>query len=414
MFRSLKEASKEETAGLFVLLSNRNYALLWTAQLISQVGDRFHFVAISLWIYAVTGSAIAVSIGMTMAIAGTLVVGLVAGALVDRWDRRKTLVGADLVRAGLVAILPVLFDVSIVLVYVDLFLMSLASTFFRPARHAVVPQIVERHHLLPANSFFATVEQGSEVVGPVIAGLLIVRLGYAGALYVDALSYLMSALLIAGTVLPDGSRAEATVADTSSVWQDARDGFQYLWSDGVQRSLFVMLFLGNWVAGLTSLQTPLAKGVLRISDDQFGVFNSVWGMGFILSSLFIGWYGRGIPKAWLIIGGYVGWIGGTAFMGVSPSYHTLLASGFVVGFANIMWVIAVATVLMERTPKVLLGRVIATRQVGLGIVRSGALLAFGVLADVVGVREAIVAMASLSMLLVSVGVWRMPVLRQVD
>jgi DHA3 family macrolide efflux protein-like MFS transporter len=84
----------------------RNYALLWTGQLISQTGDRFHWVAISLWVYAQTGSALSVSYAITALMVGPALVGLVAGAFVDRFDKRKILISADLGRAILVFAIP--------------------------------------------------------------------------------------------------------------------------------------------------------------------------------------------------------------------------------------------------------------------------------------------------------------------
>ncbi|MDR7438224.1 MAG: MFS transporter, partial [Armatimonadota bacterium] len=108
-------------------MRNRNYALLWWGQLVSEVGNRFHWVAVSLWVYSVTGSAGSVSLAVASMFVGSLLVGPWAGVLVDRWDRRKILVASDLVRGVLVALIPPLMSINVWLVYADLILISVAT-----------------------------------------------------------------------------------------------------------------------------------------------------------------------------------------------------------------------------------------------------------------------------------------------
>ncbi|MDR7427971.1 MAG: MFS transporter, partial [Armatimonadota bacterium] len=183
-------------SGFRALMRHRNYAILWTSQGISLLGDRFHWVAISLWVYAQTGSALSVSYAVIALMVGPAAVGLFAGVLVDRWNRKWTMILADLVRAALVAIIPWLMSRDIRLVYLDLFLISCATAFFRPAMLATLPATVAKADLLAANSFFATIDTGTEIIGPVLAGLVVQLKGYSAAMYVDATSYLVSAILL--------------------------------------------------------------------------------------------------------------------------------------------------------------------------------------------------------------------------
>ncbi len=389
----------EDEGGFIALMRHRNYALLWTGQLISHLGDRFHWVAISLWVYAQTGSALSVSYAIMALMVAPALVGFYAGALVDRLQRRKIMVVADLVRAGLVAGIPWLMEHGIVWVYLDLFLVSAASAFFRPAMFAAIPQSVPKDSLLQANAFFASMDSANEVVGPALAGLLVARLGYAAALYVDAASYLVSAAFVAALRLaePGTARGAKGSAKVDSVLQSIREGLRYVRGDRVQVALLALLFAGQWVVGLSSLQTPLAKGVLGITDRQYGWFQSIWGMGFVGASLLLGWYGRHIPKGQAIVCGYLLWALAAGAMAVSANYVMLVVSGFWVGFANIMVFINVGTVMMEHTPSDKIGRAVTVRQIGVSIVRVIALLGFGWLADLTSVRAAILAMAGVSL-----------------
>src|SRR5712692_5541157 len=125
----------ERPIGFLGLMRNRNYALLWWGQLVSEMGNRFHWIAVSLWVFNLTGSASAVSLAI--------------------------LVTSDFVRAILVALIPRLIHINITLVYVDLFFISIATAFFRPAIFGIIPAAVGRKDLMPANSFFSAMDSGT-------------------------------------------------------------------------------------------------------------------------------------------------------------------------------------------------------------------------------------------------------------
>ncbi|HEV8340492.1 MAG TPA: MFS transporter [bacterium] len=396
-------------SGFLALMRNRNYALLWWSQGVSQLGDRFHWVAISLWVYAVTKSALAVSYAIIALMVGPAVVGLFAGALVDRWNRKRTMVVADLIRGALVALIPWLMARSLLFVYVDLFLVSCASSFFRPAMLASIPRIVAKTELMPANSFLATVDTGTEVIGPLAAGYFVQLRGYSQAMYFDAASYFVSAFLVGLLSLPDMStRAAAVVKEGTSILGDIKEGLRYIRKDRLQFGLLMFVFLGWWVSGLNSVQTPLAKTEFGLSDAEFGWFNTVWGVGYVAASLVLGWYGRRIPSGRLIAAGFLGWAMATGITGLSLNSGMLYAAVFWVGFANIALFIGLSTTIMEVTPSEMLGRVIAIRQVSLTAVRLAAMVAFGYVADRIGIRESVLAMAGASLVGLLIGFRRFP------
>lgn len=396
-------------SGFFALMRNRNYALLWASQGVSQLGDRFHWVAISLWVYAVTRSALAVSYAIIALMVGPAVVGLFAGALVDRWNRKRTMVVSDLIRGALVALIPWLMTKSLLLVYLDLFLVSCASTFFRPAMLASIPRIVPKSELMPANSFLATVDTGTEVIGPLAAGFFVQARGYSQAMYFDAGSYFVSALLVGFLSLPRvSSLAAGAVKQTTGILTDIKEGWRYIRKDRLQFGLLMYIFLGWWVSGLNSVQTPLAKTEFGLSDAEFGWFNTLWGIGFVAASLVLGWYGRRIPAGRLIAAGFLGWAIATGITGLALNSGMLYAAVFWVGFANIALFIGLSTTIMEVTPDDMLGRVIAIRQVSLTAVRLTAMVGFGYMADRVGIRESVLGMAGLSLVGLLIGLTLFP------
>ncbi|MGH7404314.1 MAG: MFS transporter [Candidatus Methylomirabilales bacterium] len=385
-------------SGFLALMRNRNYALLWASQGVSQLGDRFHWVAISLWVYAVTKSALAVSYAIIALMVGPAVVGLFAGALVDRWNRKRTMVVSDLIRGALVALIPWLMTKSLPLVYLDLFLVSCASTFFRPAMLASIPRIVAKGDLMPANSFLATVDTATEVIGPLAAGIFVQTRGYSQAMYFDAGSYFVSALLVGFLSLPGASsRFAGAMKQATSILADIKEGWRYIRKDRLQFGLLMFIFLGWWVSGLNSVQTPLAKTEFGLSDAEFGSFNTVWGIGLVAASLALGRYGSQIPQGRLIVWSFLGWIITTGITGLSLNSGMLYAAVFWVGLTNIALFVGLSTTIMEITPSEMLGRVLAIRQVSLAGVRLVAMLGFGYVADHVGIRESVLGMAGLSL-----------------
>lgn len=399
--------------GFLALMGNRNYALLWTGQLVSEVGNRFHWVAVSLWVFQVTQSAAAVSLAIASMFVGGLLVSLWAGPLVDRLNRRAILIVADIVRGALVLLIPSLMSLNVWFVYVDLALISIATAFFRPAILAVVPQIVPKTHILPANSFFTAMDTATEIGGPVVAGLIAEASGYAPLLYADGLTYFLSALCIAGMAV----RAPVTEAQGAlsfkGIWEGAIAGLRYLRTDKLQSALFVLIFPATIVgSGLNALQTPLAKGVVGITDFEFGVFQGVWGSGFLVASLLLGWFGAKQRRSTIMLIGFFMAFLSTGSMGFSATLEFLLLTGFLVGFANTLYYVGTTTILMEYTPEGVIGRVLSTRQLAISSVRVISPLVFGAFADVFGIRSAVVSMALLGIvgtalaILANPAVWR--------
>jgi len=406
---------QERPIGFLGLMRNRNYALLWWGQLVSELGNRFHWIAVSLWVYTITRSAAAVSLAISSMFIGGLLVSLWAGVIVDWLDRRKILIAADVVRALLVAIIPPLMGVNVWLVYADLALISVATAFFRPAMFAVIPAVVSKRDILPANSFFSAMDTGTEILGPALAGIIASQFGYAPLLYMDALTYVFSALCLLATSVSAARETVNERAAKRSMLSAIADGLQYIKQDALQRQLFMLIFPAYLVgSGLNALATPLAKGAVGITDAEFGTFNSVWGVGFLVASLLLGWFGGSLSRSVLIVGGFFLGFASSAAMGLSRSFDALLVTAFAVGFANTLNYVGMTTVLMERTQQKLIGRVMATRQVALGSIRVLSPLAFGALGDVIGVRQSIWIMAAMGTLGTAAVVAFSPALRRID
>jgi len=385
-------AVEEERRGLAAYLrlaTNRNYALLWTSQLISLMGDRVHFMALG---FLVATRATPLDVGLTFAATAVpnVFFGPWAGALADRWDRRRTMIGCDLVRAALVLAVPVAIEIHIALVYLLAFAVATVSLLFRPSKDALVPQIVEREDLVPANSATSVTETLADLVGLPAAGLLVAFL--APVIYVafilDAVSYLASAALLVLMRVARSERA-AGAFGIGQLWADVKEGVSFLVHQAELRANTVVSTVAQVAVGAEVVCSLLyAQTILDQSQVGFPVNYSLLmaaiGLGSIVGGLVIGAVAGSFRKGPMAIAGFVGL--GASFIAAGLVTDPLLAIGFffLAGAANMAFVIPNITLFQERTPQALFARVVTSRQALVFGVMAASMAVSGALVGVIG------------------------------
>jgi MFS family permease len=197
---------------MLATLRQRNFALLWLAGLVSIAGDFALIVALPLHVYRLTGSTLATACTLAANSLPRVVAGSVAGVFVDRWDRQRTMVAADLLRAA--ALLPLLVaPTNLGAIYAIAAVQGTIGLFFSPAEGALLPQLVGEERLVTANALNALNDNLGMLAGPALGALLYAETGIGGVVLADAATYLGSALLI-GLIRDGGRRTE----DGSRKW----------------------------------------------------------------------------------------------------------------------------------------------------------------------------------------------------
>lgn len=247
------------TPSPFAVLKRRNFALMWTGQLVSTIGSALTSLAASIYIYRETGgSALSVGLMLIATAAPSLLLGLVAGVFVDRYDRKRMMIVADLLRAVLVFLIPVLVPYNMIWLYVMVMLTTAVGQFFDPAYESVLPEVAEDKELAAANSLMAISSFGSTAIGFAASGLIASRYPIEYAFYLDALSFLFSA----GCILLLRVR-KLEVSDTTTVAvviSNLKSGISYLFKSPVLRSLFLLALPIAVSFGLAnSLLLPLPR-----------------------------------------------------------------------------------------------------------------------------------------------------------
>src|SRR4029078_1548523 len=181
------------------LALDSSFSALWTGQLISAIGDRIHQIALAFVFVDATHSYLAVGGVFLVATLPNLLFGPIAGGLVDRWDHREVMIVSDLLRAGLVLLIPLAAVTNLALAYPIVFLVTTVSIFFRPAKGAILPRMVAPDDLVPAHYSLWAGQAFADIAGYALAGLFVAVLHdqLPVAFWVDAVTYVASAMLIA-------------------------------------------------------------------------------------------------------------------------------------------------------------------------------------------------------------------------
>ena len=286
---------------MLAVLRQRNFALLWAGGLISMFGDWLLFIALPFYIYDLTGSTLATG---AMFIAETLPIllfGSIGGVFADRWDRKKTMIVAVLLRAALLLLLLAVRSPEwLWAIYLVVFIQSSVGQFFNPAKGALIPQLVDESLLMPANSLNSLGVELTRLIGAPLGGALMALLGLSSVVVVDCVSFVVSALLIGLIAAPHAERtAPAATPDAgiavllAGVWRDLVEGLRLVRSTRWLTGLFLAMGVLMFGQGITNaLLVPFVEQVLHGDAQIFGWIVTAQGIGGLIGGLLAGTIGR--------------------------------------------------------------------------------------------------------------------------
>ena len=389
------------------LATNGAFSAMWLGQVISSLGDRVHQIALVFLVARATnGSPLALGLVFAVITVPTFLVGPVAGALVDRWDRKRVMVGSDLVRAGLVIAIPVAAILNVVLVFGLVFLLAVASSFFRPARVAALPQVVPDEDLLTANSAMWVADTVTDLAGYGLGGLFVAFLGPALSLafWIDGASYLASALLVAAVAIP--RIVPAAVGEAGGVAPSLRAdlvaGWRFLRAETVLFATTIQASIAEYGLGALMALSPLLVAALPLGGTDaptaYGFFEMAMSVGLLGAGLVMGGLATRIPKGGSIVAGFIAL--GLALIGLAATGSLALALVLagVVGVANVVFVVPSQTMFQQRTPANLLGRVIAIRLAMVNAMLALSMATSGLLAQLFGLQAVLAACGILTLI----------------
>ncbi|WP_461032172.1 MFS transporter [Streptomyces mayteni] len=354
----MPESTQEDRQPLW---RNRNFGVFWAAQTLSVVGDSFALIALPLLVLHATGSV--AQMGLLTAVAGvaSLVAGIFAGVVADRFDRRRLLIGCDLARMGLYALIPIAwaFGPTVWLLYVVLPLASAVGMLFMVTYVTVVRGLVPTERLTEANGRLNATAAAAGVLGPLCAGIVAARFGPAAAVGVDAASFAASALCLSVVRFAASPETGTTgEGEPRRLWADLFAGVAFLRRHPVLRALTVLLTLFSFLQlGLNDLVIYHLKHDLGEGDSTVGTVFGIGAAGTITGALLVAAVRRRF-------GFGPTWIGTVVLAGVAVTGMGLAdtVSGVAVCVALFLGSLSVAgtcsmSLRQEVTPEHLLGRV---------------------------------------------------------
>lgn len=340
----------------FAVFRNRNFSKIWTGQLISTMGSALTSLAASIYIFRLTNSAMSVGLMLMATAAPSLLVGLFAGVLVDRFDRKRIMIAADLVRAVLVFLIPFLVPLSVIWLYVIVMLTSAIGQFFDPAQESVLPEVASEEELAAANSLMAISSFGATAIGFAASGLIASAANISWAFYLDAVSFLFSGFCIfLIRIKPIQAEGETNAA---MVMKNMKVGIRQLFDTPILRSLFTAQIPTLVAFGLSNaLLLPFALRALKATEFEYGLQEGLTSLGFVVGSLLIaGIFDRMREGAW-IAAGYLGMALTSIVYAFTHSIPLAIVIVTISGFFNAPSSIGRRLVVQRNTPREMRGRV---------------------------------------------------------
>lgn len=376
------------------LWRNRDFMLLWTGQVVSTVGTRITALAYPLLVLALTGSPLLAGVvGFAQALPYLLLY-LPAGALVDRLDRRRVMLVADAVRAGVLAtvVAGLAWDrLSLAHLAIAVFVDGACFVFFQLAESAALPHIVPRRQLPAALAQNQAREHGAELAGQPLGGALFAA-GHALPFVVDAVSYVLSfvGLLFVRPTLQDDRAAPAR-----GLLADIAEGLTWLWHQRFLRAVVVLVGATNVVLNALPLVLIVRAGELGASPALIGVLLAFSGVAAILGSLVAPWLHRRVPTRVVVVGSLWVWTAGTAVLVWMPTPLWLGAAAGASSVVGPLFNVVVAAYRYALVPDRLQARTqSAARLVAWGTIPLAPLIA-GVLLQGIGSTGTLLALATL-------------------
>jgi MFS family permease len=415
---------EEDDQGFSPVLRNKNFLTLWAGQVFSQLSDKVYLVLMIALIASrfqsegqtISGWVSSIMIAFTIP---AILFGSIAGVFVDRWSKKGVLVATNLLRGILVFALPVVLWISqgwttvqglpvgFCLLLGITFLVSTLTQFFAPAEQSVIPLVVERRHLLSANSLYTTTAMASVIIGfavgePLLAlaDTVVAKLGGSADFGKELLvggGYAIAGLLL--MMMKTGEKkSEIAPEDQPHVWEDIKDGLRYLRANvHVRGALIQLVILFSIFAALAVLAVRLAEVMPEIKSSQFGFLLAAGGVGMALGAAVLGSFGQRFPHARL---GTIGSIGmASSLVGIAFFFHhlwmTLLLISLLGVFAALVG-IPMQTTIQQETPEDMRGKVFGLQNNAVNIALSLPLVLAGVSETLFGLRVVFLALAALT------------------
>ena len=349
------------------LLSQKQYLKLLLADLVNRFGDSLDTIAYSWIMYEVTGSASLMALVIGLNFLPTVILMPLAGAVVDRLNKKRVMIIADIIRFCIVGLIVILYGMSrlnAVIIAAFTLLTSTVEAFRIPAGGAILPRLLEKDYFTLGKAANYSSSRMAELLGYVLAGLIIAWIGASGALWIDAVTFLLSAGIIA--LIQYREEKSTEIRSAKSVFVDFAAGLRFVkTSKAVQTVALIGLLINFGIMPLSVFQTPYVSDYLQMGPTILSYIKILMTLGMmigaaVLPKLQISKKNRVVAFAGIVMGLTL------VIMSVTPNVSialikmaALTISMFFIGAGGGMLNVVVGSTMMKAVPQEMMGRVSA-------------------------------------------------------
>lgn len=285
--------------------SMRTFMIIWLGQIISLIGTGLTGFALGVWVYQLTGSTTQFALIGLFSVLPSILVAPLAGALVDRWNHRTTLVVSDCVSALamlVVALLLLTNRLNVWHLYIALGIRSVVSAFQWPAYTAATTILVPKQQLTRVNSILQIGQSASLIISPLLGGLLLASIALWGVILLDLLTYLFAITALLSIRIPTVAAPQtSSTTQRTSLWQEVLYGWEYIVQRPGLLGLLIFFAVTNFSLGIVQvLITPLALSIAP--TEVVGTIQAIGGTGVLIGSIALSAWGGPRRRIYGVLG----------------------------------------------------------------------------------------------------------------
>lgn len=359
----------------FKLLKQKNFLLLMLGKLVSLIGSEMQGFALSLYVLKITGSAAKFASVLAITLVPKIIIGPLAGVLVDWFDRKKIIVGLDMLSGLLIGIYAIMFMIngklSLGSIYVLVVLLSFISLLFQPTITTVLPSIANKEDLVDANGINSLILNIGNLMAPAIAGVLFGIYGILAILIVNSISFILSAISEMFIDIPKLNKKPQKV-NANIFFNDFLEGIKFIKSKKIMITVISFACIANFAfAPISSIGLAfISKEILKVTDYQYGLLESILVISAIISPFMMSRISKKFSVGKILFLDIFITSILVAFMAIIPSslyldlfknnivpYISLIAITFIIGLIISLGNMASGIMFQQQVPLPLMGRV---------------------------------------------------------
>jgi MFS family permease len=364
----------------------RSFMLVWSGQFVSILGSTMTFFGLAIWAWLMTGQATALALVGFFSFGPTILLSPVAGALVDRWDRKTTMILSDLASGLGTATILMLYSTGALAIwhlYIVCAITGAFGAFQFPAYSAAITMMVEKRHYGRANAMLGMADSGSSIIAPVLAAALLIPIGIVGIMIIDIVTFAYAIAVILFVRIPNPPPSEDGRKGAGSIWKESLYGFKYIRERRGLMGLLMFFLAFNLIATMGHvLMTPMILARTGSDSVALGTVQSMFGLGGVIGGIIVAVWGGPKYRVGGIIMGIAGsCLFGTVLMGLGQSLAMWATAAFMISVFSPVVGASSQSIWQSKVAPDLQGRVFASRRMLAQICIPVSMLMAGPLAD---------------------------------